>query len=159
MDQDQKREYTARIAQANRSELVVIIYELFLLAVEEAEKHFGKGELEEGCRCVKRAQGFLQELMGSLDKRYELAAELMRLYRYIYEQLIFSNIRRKMVNGKTVVEVMTKLKEAFIQVAKQDDSSAVMENAQQLYAGLTYGRSSLNEVLLTGNESNRGFRA
>ena len=97
--------------------------------------------------------------MGSLDKRYEIAEELMRLYRYVYEQLIFSNIRRKMVNGDTVVEVMTKLKEAFEQVAKEDKSASVMENSQQIYAGLTYGRSSLNEVLLTGNESNRGFRA
>lgn len=158
MNQEQRKEYTARVAQANRSELVVIIYELFLLAMEEAEAMFKEGKLEEGCRCIKRAQGFLQELMGSLDKRYEVAEELLRLYRYVYEQLIFSNLRRKMVNGETVVEVMTKLKEAFVQVAKEDHSSAVMENAQQLYAGLTYGRSSLNEVLLTGDESNRGFR-
>ena len=159
MDQDQKRQYTARVAQANRSELVVIIYELFLLAIDEAKAMFKEGKLEEGCRCIKRAQGFLQELMGSLDKRYEIAEELMRLYRYVYEQLIFSNIRRKMVNGDTVVDVMTKLKEAFVQVAKEDKSASVMENSQQIYAGLTYGRTSLNEVLLTGNESNRGFRA
>lgn len=158
MNQEQKREYTARVAQANRSELVVIIYELFLIAMEEAEKFFREGEKEEGCKCIKRAQGFLQELMGSLDKRYEIAEELMRLYRYVYQQLIFSNIRRKIVNGETVKEVMTKLKEAFVQVAKEDTSGPVMENSQQVYAGLTYGKSSLNEVLLSGNESNRGFR-
>ena len=159
MDQKQKKEYTARVAQANRSELVVIIYELFLLAMEEAKTNFKEGNLEDGCRCIKRAQGFLQELMGSLDRRYELAEELMRLYRYVYEQLIFSNIRRKMVHGETVIEVMTKLKDAFVEVAKQDNSSSVMKNSQQVYAGLTYGRGSLNEVLMAGNESNRGFRA
>lgn len=158
MNQEQKREYTARVAQANRSELVVIIYELFLIAVDEAKEYFKEGKSEEGCRCIKRAQGFLQELMGSLDKRYEIAEDLMRLYRYVYEQLIFSNIRKKLVHGETVVEVMTKLKEAFVQVAREDHSSSVMENSQQVYAGLTYGKSSLNEVLLTGNESNRGFR-
>lgn len=158
MNQEQKREYTARVAQANRSELVVIIYELFLIAIDEAKKSFKEGKSEEGCRCIKRAQGFLQELMGSLDKRYEIAEDLMRLYRYVYEQLIFSNIRKKLVHGDTVVEVMTKLKEAFVQVAREDHSSSVMENSQQVYAGLTYGKSSLNEVLLTGNESNRGFR-
>lgn len=158
MNQEQKREYTARVAQANRSELVVIIYELFLIAIDEAKKSFKEGNSEEGCRCIKRAQGFLQELMGSLDKRYEIAEDLMRLYRYVYEQLIFSNIRKKLVHGDTVVEVMTKLKEAFVQVAREDHSSSVMENSQQVYAGLTYGKSSLNEVLLTGNESNRGFR-
>lgn len=158
MNQEQRKEYTARVAQANRSELVVIIYELFLLAMDEAEKAFQKGELSEGVKEVKRAEGFLQELMGSLDHRYAIAEELMRLYRYVYEQLIFSVIRRKMVNGETVREVMSKLKEAFIEVAKQDHSGPVMENTQQIYAGLTYGKGSLNEVLLTGNEYNRGYR-
>lgn len=158
MNQEQRKEYTARVAQANRSELVVIIYELFLLAMDEAEKAFQKGELSEGVKEVKRAEGFLQELMGSLDHRYAIAEELMRLYRYVYEQLIFSAIRRKMVNGETVREVMSKLKEAFIEVAKQDYSGPVMENTQQIYAGLTYGKGSLNEVLLTGNEYNRGYR-
>ena len=82
----------------------------------------------------------------------------MRLYRYVYEQLIFSVIRRKMVHADTVREVMTKLKNAFVEVAKQDDSGPVMQNTQQIYAGLTYGKGSLNEVLLSGNESNRGYR-
>ena len=158
MNKEQKREYTARVAQANRSELVVIIYELFLLAIEDAENSFEKGELSQGVKYVKRAQGFLQELMGSLDHRYAIADKLKRLYRYVYEQLIFSAIRQQLVNGGTVKEVMGKLKEAFVQVAKEDKSSAVMENTQQIYAGLTYGKGSLNEVLMTGNESTRGFR-
>ena len=115
VDQKQKKEYTARIAQANRSELVVIIYELFLVAMEDARES------------------------------------------YVYEQLIFSVIRQKLVNGDTVKEVMGKLKEAFMQVAKEDKSEPVMENTQQIYAGLTYGKDSLNEVLLKGNESNRGY--
>lgn len=158
MNEEQKREYTARVAQANRSELVVIIYELFLLAMEDAEENFRKGELSEGVRYIKKAAGFVQELMGSLDYRYAIAEELMRLYRYVYEQLIFSALRQKMVNGDTVKEVMNKMKEAFAQVAKEDNSGPVMQNTQQVYAGLTYGKGSLNEVLLTGNDSNRGFR-
>lgn len=158
MKQEQKREYTTRIAQANRSELVVIIYELFLIAMDEAHDHFQHGRLDEGVDCIKRAEGFLQELMGSLDLRYQIAEELMRLYRYVYEQLIFSVIRRKMVNEETVIEVMQKLKDAFVQVAKEDSSAPVMENAQQVYAGLTYGRSSLNEILLSEDEQNRGYK-
>lgn len=158
MNKEQKREYTARVAQANRGELVVIIYELFLLAIEDAEKSFNEGELSAGVKYVKRAQGFLQELMGSLDHRYAIAEELKRLYRYVYEQLIFSALRQELVNGETIKEVMSKLKDAFAQVAKEDKSGAVMENTQQVYAGLTYGKGSLNEVLMTGNESTRGFR-
>ena len=54
-----------------------------------------------------------------------------------------------MVHADTVREVMGKLKDAFIEVAKEDDSAPVMENTQQLYAGLTYGKGALNEVLLS----------
>ncbi|MDD7403299.1 MAG: flagellar protein FliS [Butyribacter sp.] len=159
MNQEQKKEYTARISQANRSELVVIIYELFLLAMEEAHDNFKHNKKEEGVKCLKRAEGFLQELMGSLDRRYQIAEELMRLYRYVYEQLIVSVLRQKIVNEETILEVMGKLKDAFIEVAKEDDSEPVMENAQQVYAGLTYGKSSLNEILLSDNETNRGYKA
>lgn len=158
MKQEQKREYTTRITQANRSELVVIIYELFLIAMEEADDNYKNGKIEDGIKCIKRAQGFLQELMGSLDRRYQIAEELMRLYRYVYEQLIFSVLRRKMVNEETVIEVMQKLKQAFEQIAKDDGTGPVIENAQQIYAGLTYGRGALNEVLMSENEMNRGYK-
>jgi flagellar protein FliS len=158
VNQEQKKEYTARVAQANRSDLVVIIYELFLLAMDEAKTAFDKGELSDGVKHIKRAEGFLQELMGSLDHRYQIAEELMRLYRYVYEQLILSVLRRKMVNEDIVREVMGKLKEAFMEVAKQDTTGPVMGNTQKIYAGLTYGKGSLNEVLLTGNDANRGYR-
>ena len=50
------------------------------------------------------------------------------------------------------------LKESFEEVAKQDGSGPVMENTQQVYAGLTYGRDSLSEVTMYGNMANRGFR-
>ncbi len=159
MREEQKKAYMTRIAEANRSELVVIIYELFLLAMKEAEEAFKVGKSSEGVECVKRAEGFLQELMGSLDRRYEIAEPLMRLYRYVYEQLIFSVLRRKLVNGETVCHVMEHLKDAFTEVAKQDTSGPVMENTGKVYAGLTYGKTSLNEVLLGGDETGHGFRA
>ena len=159
MTQEQKKGYQVRIMEANRGELVVIIYELFLLSLEDARTAFKKGESEEGIRYVKKAEGFLQELMGSLDRRYEIAEHLMRLYRYVYEQLIFSVLRKKIVNDETVCFVMGRLKDAFSEVAKKDNSEPLMEHTQKIYAGLTYGKNSLNEVLLSGDEMSHGFQA
>ena len=50
--------------------------------------------------------------------------------------------------------------ESFEQVAKQDTSGAVMANTQQIYAGLTYGKGTLNEVSMSldGNTYG-GFKA
>ena len=47
----------------------------------------------------------------------------------------------------------------FKEVAKQDDSEAVMKNVQTIYAGLTYGRGTLNETIDSGADVNRGFEA
>ena len=55
------------------------------------------------------------------------------------------------------IPIFRELREAFSEVAKQDTSPSLMEHTQQLYAGLTYGKGTLNETLLSGNS--RGYKA
>jgi flagellar protein FliS len=54
--------------------------------------------------------------------------------------------------------VMDELGEAFEQIAKEDKSAPLMRNTQAVMAGVTYGRSSLNESIM-GNQTSRGFWA
>ena len=136
MTKEQIKEYTARVAQANRTELVVIIYELLLDEIQEGNKQYQAGNTDAGEKQIRKAQGYLQELLGSLDFRYEIALQLRQLYRYVNEQLIATLV------------VIRGLMESFEQVAKEDHSGPVMEHSQQLYAGLTYGKGTLNEVSL-----------
>ena len=51
--------------------------------------------------------------------------------------------------------MLKKLRKSFEDVAAQDDSEPLMSNTQDVYAGLTYGRGSLNENVNT--VPNRGF--
>ena len=51
---------------------------------------------------------------------------------------------------------MGKLCKAFEEVAKHDTSKSVVQNSQQVYAGLTYGKGTLNEVFMD-NEAARGL--
>lgn len=158
MDNEKRKIYTARISQANRSELVVIIYELMLDSIQIAREGFQSGDLELAEKELKRAQGLLQEMRGSLDLQYEISAKLASLYRYIHEQLVQSIVRRKDVNLDSCQRVLKGLMDSFEKVAQQDDSGPVMENTQQVYAGLTYGRGSLNEVALDAHTEKRGYR-
>ena len=57
-----------------------------------------------------------------------------------------------------VKENMEKLRKSFEEVAKQDTSGSVVQNSQKVYAGLTYGKGTLNEVFMD-NEAARGFKA
>ncbi|MCH5267246.1 MAG: flagellar protein FliS [Lachnospiraceae bacterium] len=156
MTGEEKKEYTARVAQANRTELVVIIYELLLDSVHEGERAYESGDRTGGEKHIRKAQAYLQELMGSLDLKYEISLQLRRLYRYVNEQLIASIIRQEPVQLDSVCEVIEGLMESFAEVAKQDTSGPVMDNGQQIYAGLTYGKGTLNEVSLDGNSSGYG---
>jgi flagellar protein FliS len=54
--------------------------------------------------------------------------------------------------------VMRGLYTSFEEVAKRDKSEPLMHNTQQVFAGMTYGRTSLNENLSEA-DSNRGFLA
>ena len=47
--------------------------------------------------------------------------------------------------------------EGFKQAAKQDQSKPLMQNAQQVYAGYTYGKNDINESYEIG--ASRGFLA
>lgn len=80
------------------------------------------------------------------DFRYEIALQLRQLYRYVNEQLIATLVQRRPVHLDAACEVIRGLMESFEQVAKEDHSGPVMEHSQQLYAGLTYGKGTLNEV-------------
>ena len=107
---------------------------------------------------MKTAQRFLAELMRSLDFKYQLSVNLLRIYEYVKGILISSEISGEDRGLDSAMSVLSKLAEAFRTISAQDDSGAVMENAQQIYAGLTYGKGTLNESDM-GAGTNRGFLA
>lgn len=159
MEKEKLNAYAARVAQANRSELVVIIFEAFLDSAAEAKKAMDEGNLEECRRETARARGFLTELMGSLDFQYDISHYLRRLYVYAYQELCQGVALRDSGRFDNAVNIVEKLLPAFREVAAQDTSDAVMQNAEPIYAGLTYGRTSLNENIGVNVNINRGFQA
>lgn len=158
MTTEEKRQFTARISQANKSELVVIVFEMFDYCIEQAENGFEKGDLQKAEKYLKSAKGCVSELRGSLDLKYEMSHNLHNIYSFVNRQLTTSIVKRKPVNLDNVKENMGKLCKAFEEVAKQDMSKSVVKNSQQVYAGLTYGKGTLNEVFMD-NEAARGFKA
>ena len=52
-------------------------------------------------------------------------------------------------------KILRRLYGSFVEVARQDTSEPLMRNTQQVYAGMTYGRASLNENYI--DDDQRGF--
>ena len=157
MKEETMKIFTARISEANRSELVVIMYDIIFASIEEAEELLKKGDESGFHREVSRAQKTLRELMATLDMQYEISKQLMSLYIYA-NRFIIDALRLKSAEPLSeALHVLRPLGKSFKEVAKQDSSPPMMEHTQRLYAGLTYGRGTLNETILSG--SSRGYKA
>ena len=151
--------FAARVTQASRTELVVIMYEVILADIECAKTCYNKEDTVKFEQELKHAQRFLNELMATLDYRYELSYQLMSLYIFINKSLVASVFQKNADMLEEAEAVLKILLEGFKGTVKEDLSGPVMQNTQQLYAGLTYGRGVLNETYLNANEQNRGYKA
>lgn len=159
MDKERLQEFATRVSQANRSELVVVIYEATLASIAEGKSYLEKNEIPDARKEIERAKGMITELMASLDMQYSISHYLRQLYIYAYHELCHGIALRQTELFDHATDVLEGLLPSFKEVAKQDDSEPVMKNVQQIYAGLTYGRGSLNETIAVGVDMNRGFEA
>ena len=159
MNSVKKREFTARVSQANRSELVVIMYEIILTDIKTAKEAYAKGDKVAYEGELRNAQKFVLELMNALDFEYEISKQLMSLYIYLNKNIIKSIAKYDEEKLETVEMIVNKLLDSFRQVSEMDDSEPVMENTETIYAGLTYSKDSLNETPYAMSGANRGFMA
>ena len=158
MTKELKQQYTLKITQANKTKLVVILYEMMLIYLDEAQQAHAKEDREGFREGIRKSRGCLKELMSSLHFEYEPAMNLLQLYLYANRELARADIRNSTQELDHVKMVMTKLHAAYEKISEQDTSGPVMENTQTVYAGLTYGKKALTENL-SDQGSSRGFRA
>ena len=155
MKSEKTQEFAARIAGSSRTELTVVVYDVILEDINEAKEC--TGNRTEFKHLLLHATRFINELMRTLDFNYPLAGNLFSLYEYCG-----GLITRSAFSGDAAIldepySILERLRNAFGEVAKQDDSGPMMQNTQQITAGLTYGRGSLDEITTGGG--NRGFLA
>lgn len=156
MTKELKQEYTLRITQANKTQLVTILYEMILLYLDEAKAALEADEKAEFRNAIRKIRGCMNELTESLNLEYEIAHNLLKLYLFINKELVQASLHYDIENLMHVEAVIKPLKDAYSKIEMQDVSGPVMANTQTVYAGLTYGRNTLTENI-TDPAGNRGF--
>jgi len=151
------QDYTTRISQCNRSQLVVVVYEAMIDYIRSGKDNFEIGNETEFISDIKHAQNLLADLMGALDYKYSISNNLFNLYLFWNRQLVTSIVKKSIEPLDKIEAMMQKLHDSFQKVSEQDKSEPVMQNSQKVYAGLTYGRQSLSEM--ADVDVNRGFQA
>lgn len=156
MTKEQKQDYTLRITQANETGLVVIIYEILLEYLQEAQNAIveqDKSALEDA---IRKSRNCINELMQSVNIQYELGVNLNKLYFYCLRELATCARKQDTEALEHVKTVIEPLHEAYAQIAPENKKGPIMNNSQTVYAGLTYGRGSLMENM-ADQGSNRGM--
>lgn len=157
MTKELKQEYTLRITQANKTQLITILYEMTLLYVEEAESALAADDKVAYKSAIRKIRGCMNELTASLHFEYETAQSLLQLYLYVNRELVKASSHYEKENLEHVRLVIDPLRQAYQAIEDQDTSGPVMGNTQTVYAGLTYGRNTLTENI-ADTAADRGFR-
>ena len=156
MTKEVKQEFTRRITQANATGLVVILYEMALAFLQEAKEAGEKQDLVEYKEAIRKVRGCINELLRSLHMEYEPAGNLYKLYMFCIRRLAYAEVRKEVAVLDEIEPILTKLKDAYAEIAPSNSSAPVMSNAQTVYSGLTYGKGALAEDM-TGQSANRGM--
>lgn len=157
LDQKLLQEYTARISQASKVDLVIITYELIISKLEEAVENYQDGDMDLFVSSLKKAQQFLVHKIGSLNFDYKISYDLLSLYLYINDNINRSIFKLDPKALKNSIPILIKIKSGFEGIKDEDKSGSVMKNTQTIYAGLTYGKNSLNELSVDPDNRNRGY--
>ncbi|MDE7270917.1 MAG: flagellar protein FliS [Acetatifactor sp.] len=156
MTSECKQQFTLRIAQANSTELIVILYEMLLCYLDEAEEAAESENTEALAEAVRKSRGCLNELEQSLHMEYEPAGNLLQLYLYCAKKLVHAQACKEGALDE-IRRIIRPLHDAYEQIAPQNPGGPVMGNSQTVYAGLTYGRGMLTENM-ADQGANRGMR-
>ncbi len=159
MTQEQIQTYTLRVSQASPCELVVIMYDIILDDIKNAKQAKERKDDKRYQEDLNHAGKFVHELMEALDFSEPIAFRLMSLYIYVNKMLTKARVSGKPDSLEDVEMVIENLRAGFDGIKNQDTTGPVMQNVQQVYAGLTYGKGKLNETYFNAQDYNRGFNA
>lgn len=158
MTDEKKQDFTRRISNANKTEMIVILYEMVLSYTEDAKKALEDAEKEEFQKAIQRAKACLIELQNSLNHESDIAMNYFEIYLFLRRELSKAAVCSNKTALDNVSDIVAEMQKTYIKLSQADISRPVMENAQAVYAGLTYGKNSLNESL-ADQDIDRGFRA
>lgn len=154
MTKEQKSQFTLRITEANSTELVVILYDMALVYLQEGLQTESDDELS---GAIRRTRGCINELLSSLHVEYEMAQQMQKLYLFCIRRLASAGRTKDKAPLKEVQQILQQLRDAYAEIADQNTSGPVMKNAQTVYTGLTYGKTASLQESLADGKSGRGM--
>lgn len=145
MTKEKIQEFTVRITNANKTEMIVVLYDMGIQYIDDSVHALEVAAMSEFRIEIDRIRNVLRELMASVDTSMSLGMNILRLYIYCSGELTRGYIDYDKNSLLHVKNVFAKLRSAYAEQSKKDTSGPVMQNAEKLYTGFTYNRNSMTE--------------
>jgi flagellar protein FliS len=106
-----------QIQMASKEQLLIITYDIGIKACVAAERALGVNDVEQINSNLQKAQAVIRELMLTLNMEQggEVAIALMKLYDYMYHQLVDANVRKASEPVSMVRQMMEELKSTWVE--------------------------------------------
>lgn len=114
---------------ASPAELTMMLYNGAIRFLNQAKQAIEDRDFETANERIKRTQDIVQELLTSLDTRYDIGKQLAQMYDYIYYRLTQANVKKDTAMVDEAIRLISELREGWKEVVKLSRTQASVEVA------------------------------
>ena len=103
---------------ASPGELTLMLYDGCIKDLKLGKMHIGAKDYLKSNEVLQKAQAIINELMRSLDMRYELSNQLMQLYDYIINIVVWANVKKDIDKVDEALGLITDLRDTWQQAVR-----------------------------------------
>lgn len=130
----QERYLETSVETAHPIQLIVMLYDGAVRFLQQGIEAIEARRIDDQNRCLVKTQNILAELMSSLNFEAggEIAANLLKLYTYMYESLVQANLEDDADSAKKVLTMLDDLRDGWRQIAEQYGAEAARPQVREV---------------------------
>jgi flagellar protein FliS len=114
-----ERYKTQEVTTASPMGLIVMLYNGCIKRLKLARMAIEKKDFQEANNSLKRAEDIIEELMSSLDLKYQISANLLSLYTFMYEEIVRINVSKDAAKIEPLLKIIITLRDTWVKVEKE----------------------------------------
>ena len=112
------------VMTARPVDLIIMLYDALIKQIKLGDIFMEQKNYESTNLHLSKAQDIVSELLHSLDLRYSVASDLMRMYDFMLQELVQINLHKERERISPLLEIIDGLRSAWVEVRNAGDGRA-----------------------------------